>query len=108
MIRSSPTPLAPLDEDLNRTLRHLAHERELAEARRRIEEEVVVEEGVDSEEEGSVAEMADNQPAQGRVAAEEQPSTMGYYMAPRLADIQPAIRHPPMAANNFEIKPLSP
>ncbi|CAL1401862.1 unnamed protein product [Linum trigynum] len=30
---------------------------------------------------------------------------MGYYMATRAADIQSPILHPPMAANNFEIKP---
>ncbi|CAL1378554.1 unnamed protein product [Linum trigynum] len=29
---------------------------------------------------------------------------MGYYMAPRVADIQPTILHPLVAANNFEIK----
>ncbi|CAL1355186.1 unnamed protein product [Linum trigynum] len=33
------------------------------------------------------------------------PRTMGYYMAPRSADIQTPILHPPMAANNSEIKP---
>ncbi|CAL1382162.1 unnamed protein product [Linum trigynum] len=49
--------------------------------------------------------MAANQPAQGGAVAEEQPRTMGYYLAPMAADIQPAIRHPPVAANNFEIKP---
>ncbi|CAL1413684.1 unnamed protein product [Linum trigynum] len=101
MTQSNSTPLAPLDEDLKRTLRHLARERELAEARRRIKEEVVVEEGVEFEEEGSEAEMAANQPAQEEAAAEEQPRTMGYYMAPRPTDIQPAIRHPPVAANIF-------
>ncbi|CAL1382146.1 unnamed protein product [Linum trigynum] len=103
MNRSNPTPLAPLDEDLNRTLRHLARERELVEARRRIEEEILVEEGVDSKEEESEAEMAANQPAQG-AAVEEQRRTMGYYMDPRPTNIQLAIRHPPVAANNFEIK----
>ncbi|CAL1360250.1 unnamed protein product [Linum trigynum] len=30
---------------------------------------------------------------------------MGYYMAPRLADIQSPILHPPVAANYFKIKP---
>ncbi|CAL1394752.1 unnamed protein product [Linum trigynum] len=30
---------------------------------------------------------------------------MGYYMSPRAADIQSPIQHPPVAANNFEIKP---
>ncbi|CAL1378510.1 unnamed protein product [Linum trigynum] len=39
------------------------------------------------------------------VGAEEEPRTMGYYMAPRAADIQSPILHPPMASNNFEIKP---
>ncbi|CAL1381517.1 unnamed protein product [Linum trigynum] len=37
MTRSNPTPLVLLDEDINRTLRLLARERELAEARRRSE-----------------------------------------------------------------------
>ncbi|CAL1412039.1 unnamed protein product [Linum trigynum] len=37
--------------------------------------------------------------------AVEEPRTMGYYMAPRAADIQSPILHPPLAANNFEIKP---
>ncbi|CAL1403209.1 unnamed protein product [Linum trigynum] len=36
---------------------------------------------------------------------EEEPRTMGYYMAPQAADIQSPILHPPVAANNFEIKP---
>ncbi|CAL1410249.1 unnamed protein product [Linum trigynum] len=104
MTRSNLTPLAPLDEDLNRTLRHLDRERELAEARRGIKEEVIVEEGVDFEEERSEAEMAANRPSQGGAGTEEKPSTMLYYMALRSADIQPTIRYPPEAANNFEIK----
>ncbi|CAL1401880.1 unnamed protein product [Linum trigynum] len=33
------------------------------------------------------------------------PRTMGYYMAPRSAYIQSPILHPPVAVNNFEIKP---
>ncbi|CAL1381778.1 unnamed protein product [Linum trigynum] len=116
MTQSNPTALAPLDENTNRTLRLLARERELAEARRRIEERgqpqvgpgiegVVVEEEFESEEKRSEAEMATNQEAQAGAA--EQPWTMSYYMAPRAADIQPTILHPPVAANNFEIKPTS-
>ncbi|CAL1353779.1 unnamed protein product [Linum trigynum] len=38
MTRSNPAPLLPRDEDINRTLRLLARERELVEARRRGEE----------------------------------------------------------------------
>ncbi|CAL1370195.1 unnamed protein product [Linum trigynum] len=34
---------------------------------------------------------------------EEIPRTMGYYMAPRPAEIQSPILHPPVAANNLEI-----
>ncbi|CAL1372021.1 unnamed protein product [Linum trigynum] len=106
----NPSPLVPLDETINRTLRLLAREWELVEARRKIEEreqpqfdpEVEVEEEVElEEEEGSEAEMVENQNAQER---NEETRTMGYYMAPRAADIQPTIMHPPMAANNFEIK----
>ncbi|CAL1381779.1 unnamed protein product [Linum trigynum] len=85
---------APLDKNLNRTLRLLAREWELVEARRRIEERgqpqfghevegVAVEEEFESKEEGSEAEMVANQEAQAEVA--EQPRTMGYYMAPRAA-----------------------
>ncbi|CAL1389045.1 unnamed protein product [Linum trigynum] len=41
-----------------------------------------------------------------KAAGEEgAPRMMGYYMAPRPADIQSSILHPPVAANNFEIKP---
>ncbi|CAL1381788.1 unnamed protein product [Linum trigynum] len=32
------------------------------------------------------------------------PRTMGYYIAPRSVDIQLPILHPPVAANNFQIK----
>ncbi|CAL1370219.1 unnamed protein product [Linum trigynum] len=105
MTRSNPTPLAPLDENLNHTLRHLARERELAVDVRRIEKEIVVEEGFDSEEEGSEANMSDNQPAPGGAVTEEQPRTMGYYMAPRTVDILPAIQYPLVVSKNFEIKP---
>ncbi|CAL1388851.1 unnamed protein product [Linum trigynum] len=49
--------------------------------------------------------MAANYTTQGGAAAEKQLRTMGYYIAPMAADIQPDIRHLPMAANNFEIKP---
>ncbi|CAL1406415.1 unnamed protein product [Linum trigynum] len=41
---------------------------------------------------------------QNDAAEEEVPRTMGYYMASRTADIQSPILHPPVAANNFEIK----
>ncbi|CAL1394168.1 unnamed protein product [Linum trigynum] len=37
--------------------------------------------------------------------AEEEPRTMGYYMAPRAADIQSPILHPSVPAKNYEIKP---
>ncbi|CAL1361483.1 unnamed protein product [Linum trigynum] len=46
--------------------------------------------------------MADNQHGHEE---NEEPRTMGYYMAPRAVDIQPSILHPPVAANNFEITP---
>ncbi|CAL1355462.1 unnamed protein product [Linum trigynum] len=115
MTRSNLTHFSPLDENPNRTLRLLARGRELEEARRRIEEgeqpqvgpkeEIVVEEDFDSEEEGSVANMAANQHDPGGSSVEEQARTMGYYIAPRVADIQLTIRHPAVAANNFEIKP---
>ncbi|CAL1400322.1 unnamed protein product [Linum trigynum] len=113
MTRSNPTPLAPLDENLNRTLRLLAREWELAEARRRIEErgqpqvgheveEVVVEEEFESEEEeGSEAEMAENQNAPD---GDDEPRTMDYYMAQRAVDIRSTNLHPLVVANNFEIK----
>ncbi|CAL1395648.1 unnamed protein product [Linum trigynum] len=115
MNRSNLTPLIPLDEDINRTLRFLALEKEQAEARKRRSEEggqhVGAEvEGIEREVE---VEMAANQPqaanptpnANAEAEAEEEPRTMGYYMAPRAADIQLPILHPPVAANNFEIKP---
>ncbi|CAL1388462.1 unnamed protein product [Linum trigynum] len=58
--------------------------------------------------------MAENQREAGAVQArnlndaaaeEEAPRTMRYYMAPRPANIQSPILHPPVAANNIEIKP---
>ncbi|CAL1394341.1 unnamed protein product [Linum trigynum] len=66
-------------------------------------------EGIEGEVE---VEMAGNQhrganPHQNpnvEAGAEEEPRTMGYYMAPRAADIQSPILYPPVAANNFEIK----
>ncbi|CAL1388477.1 unnamed protein product [Linum trigynum] len=119
MTRSNPSPR---DEDINLTLRLLARERELAEARRRSKERgqqfgpgvsgVEVEE-VKGEPNIGI-EMAGNQREAGATqarnlndaAAEEKaPRTMGYYMAPLPVDIQSPILHPPVAANNFEIKP---
>ncbi|CAL1370315.1 unnamed protein product [Linum trigynum] len=98
MTRSNPIPLLPSDEDINRTLRLLARERELAEARSRSEERgqqfgpgvrgVEVEE-VEGEPDIGV-EMAGNQrevgAAQDRnlndaATEEEIPRKMGYYMA---------------------------
>ncbi|CAL1380730.1 unnamed protein product [Linum trigynum] len=96
MTRSNPPPLTPLDEDINRTLRLLARERELAEARRRSEERGQQVgprfEGIEGEVE---VEMSANQPQAANPAlnpnavagAEEEPRTMGYYMAPRAAHI---------------------
>ncbi|CAL1371128.1 unnamed protein product [Linum trigynum] len=99
MTRSNPAPLAPLDENINRTLRLLAQERELAEARSRSEERgQQVGPGVRGVEVEIEVEMAENQLQGGAAqpqnhnegaAAEEAPKTMGYYMAPRPADIQP-------------------
>ncbi|CAL1412254.1 unnamed protein product [Linum trigynum] len=122
MTRSNPTPLLPRDEDINRTLRLLAREREIAEERRRSEERgqqfgpgvsgVEVEE-VEGEPDIGV-EMAGNQREAGAAQAhnlndaemeKESPRTMGYYMAPRPEDIQYPIIHPPVASNNFEFKP---
>ncbi|CAL1381906.1 unnamed protein product [Linum trigynum] len=121
MTRSNPTPLLPLGEDINRTLQLLARERELAEARRRSErrgqqlgagisgevvEEVEVEPVIEVEMEWNQRQDA-AQAHQLNDAAEEEdaPRTMGYYMAPRPADIQSPILHPPVAANNFDINP---
>ncbi|CAL1379048.1 unnamed protein product [Linum trigynum] len=112
MIRSNPAPLTPLDEDINRTLRLLAREREQAEAKRRSEERgKQVGPKVEAIEEGVVVEMAANQHRganplpnpNGEAEAKEGPRTMGYYMAPRATDIQSPIFHPPVASNNFEI-----
>ncbi|CAL1372290.1 unnamed protein product [Linum trigynum] len=95
------------------TLRLLARERELAKARRRIEErgQQVGPRfgGIEGEVE---VEMAGNQhrganPLQNHneeARAEEEPRTMGYYMTPQAVDIQSPILNPPVAANNFEIK----
>ncbi|CAL1391338.1 unnamed protein product [Linum trigynum] len=110
MTRSNPKPLAPLNENLNCTLRLLARERELAEARRRIEERGQLQVGPEVEaevEERREVKMAANQNAQGGegAAVGEQLRTMGYYMTPRMTNIQLAIRHPPESANNFEINP---
>ncbi|CAL1370891.1 unnamed protein product [Linum trigynum] len=114
MTRSNPTPLLPREEDINRTLPLLARDRELAEARRRSEEWNQREEGEEEEGEPIVgAEIAENQreakAGQARnlndvVAEKEAPTTMGYYIAPRPADIQSPILNPPIAANNFNIK----
>ncbi|CAL1400388.1 unnamed protein product [Linum trigynum] len=105
MTRSNPTPLVPLDENINKTLRLLAWERELAESMRRSEERGqqlcpgvsgVEVEGVEGEVDIGV-EMVENQREGGaaqahnhndEAAEEEAPRTMRYYMAPRPADIQ--------------------
>ncbi|CAL1378900.1 unnamed protein product [Linum trigynum] len=114
MTRSNPTPLTPLDEDINRTLRLLAREREQAEARRRSEERgKQVGLGIEGIEGEFEVEMAGDQHRGANLLpipnfearVEEEPRTMRYYMAPRAADIQSPILHPPVAANNFEIKP---
>ncbi|CAL1412037.1 unnamed protein product [Linum trigynum] len=114
MTRSNPLHLTPLDEDINRTLRLLAREREQAEARRRSEERgqqvghriEVIEGGVEVEMTGNQHREANPLPnPTGEAEVEKVPMTMGYYMDPRAADIQSPILHPPVAANNFEIKP---
>ncbi|CAL1401977.1 unnamed protein product [Linum trigynum] len=114
MTEINPTPLTPLDKNIKRTLRLLARERELAEARRRIEERgQQVDPGFGGIEVEVEVEMAENQhrganPLQKQneeAGVEEEPRAMGYYMAPWAVDIQSPILHPPVAANNFEIKP---
>ncbi|CAL1412302.1 unnamed protein product [Linum trigynum] len=114
MTRSNPTPLTPLDEDINQTLRLLAREREQAEARRRSEERgQQVDHGIEVVKEEVEVEMAGNQNRganplpnpNGEAGAEKGLRNMRYYMAPRAEDILYPILHPPVAANNFEIKP---
>ncbi|CAL1359685.1 unnamed protein product [Linum trigynum] len=69
-------------------------------------EEVKVEPVVEEEMAGNQRQEGGAQARHMNVAAGEEgaPRTMGYYMAPRPADIQSPILHPTVAANNFEIK----